>query len=423
MSFLSNLRYPGLESEPAEDSNSSSKENKDGSVTAFPAGSPSSVVTALTPDHPAASLDRQPVVPKRASSDLSPVPPLGMATGGQVVSPSSCRRNTCIAISKDPSVVDYGYGSGSPDTAKVKAGSVSSSNNSNAAVGTTDAYGYGSGSPDVQKSKSKAALQLQQEALALRGSGGGNRTSSSSLSQSMHVPKSHHTYDRNRVPRRSSLKSLNNLDAVGENGLPARRGVSRHHSIGCTRVASTTIEVRVRGQKKPVQRQRSIDFSKTVQVKEVAPVTILTNDVRELWLQADDFAAMKEHRRSLLKQYKEDQAAQKKEPSQQQRQQQQSNTGRISLVKSCLKMAIPVPGQSLSPSPQSKTESTTAGCEVAKLEFKVAEEDNFSDSFRGLEKYIDKSARRNKNNGWDAVLLEQDEQGTLRKYERYAFVW
>lgn len=89
-------------------------------------------------------------------------------------------------------------------------------------------------------------------------------------------------YDSTRVPRRSSLK--------GSNGQMPRRA-----SMGCT----TTVEVRVRGSRFPVQRRRSIEFNKTVEVKEVTPVPSMT-DTSKVWLQPVDFAEMKQERRTLV---------------------------------------------------------------------------------------------------------------------------
>lgn len=101
-----------------------------------------------------------------------------------------------------------------------------------------------------------------------------------------------HTYDGSRVPRRSSLKC---------GSFSQRRA-----SIGST--SATIVEVRVRGERFPVHRRRSIDFNATVEVKEVAPVTEDAS-CSELWLQPEDFANMKKDRRAVVQKHKLGQAA------------------------------------------------------------------------------------------------------------------
>mmetsp|Transcript_50996 Transcript_50996/g.122944 ORF Transcript_50996/g.122944 Transcript_50996/m.122944 type:complete len:569 (+) Transcript_50996:506-2212(+) len=517
-SVLKNLQYPGLENEDEVESNEHAEVNieddrADGTSDAECSTSPT-CVTTLTP---AASLttstaegkDQKPVPPKRSPSVLSPYP------HPQTKSNNDGAEN--VSKASQPESVDYGYGHGSPDTAKLKVDSAAAGTAGegsktfpglNPAPGAsgesdTDVYGYGSGSPDVHKTKT--AHQLQQElrtAAENMDNGIGRNGSRSSnvarnppagamLSSSMHNPRStnvtHHTYDRTRVPRRSSLKSSNSggLSTLQErrpnngSGPPARRGVSRHHSIDCAR--STMIEVRMRGERRPVQRKRSIDFSKTVQVKEVEPVTVLTEDIRDLWLQADDFVAMKEHRRSLLKKYKEAQALQEHQEMEQEQNKMSSSqhqppsssssssnshnanttklSGGISFVKSCLRrssgshvtpeavtapMEVPATLSSATNAGQNPGVATTkmdssasvnnSNNDTGSADDEDDEEpnDKYStpfkkkivkkvmgpdDSFRGLEKYIDKSTRRNKNIGWDAVLLEQDEQEFHGKFD------
>ncbi len=101
-----------------------------------------------------------------------------------------------------------------------------------------------------------------------------------------------HTYDGTRIPRRSSLK----CSAYSE----------RRASIGST--STTFVEVRVRGERFPVHRRRSIDFNATVEVKEVVPVTEDTA-CGELWLQPEDFANMKKERRYVVQKHKNGNAA------------------------------------------------------------------------------------------------------------------
>lgn len=95
---------------------------------------------------------------------------------------------------------------------------------------------------------------------------------------------SRYEYDASRQPRRSSLRGP---------------GGSRRASIGST--GGKTIEVRVRGERVPVNRRRSIDFASSVRVKEVTPIMKLNSNEAELWLQNDDFAKMKDERKKTAK--------------------------------------------------------------------------------------------------------------------------
>jgi hypothetical protein len=135
---------------------------------------------------------------------------------------------------------------------------------------------------------------------------------------------------KSSVSRRSSLKSTKSM--------PVQR---RRASMECDR--TTMVEVRVRGERFPVQRRRSIEFDKTIQIREVKPVLELAKH-DELWLQQEDFVKMKSDRRSVVKKHRLGTAVNDEEP------------------------------------------------------------------IRGLEKYLDKNIRMQKNRAWDTVLLEQDEQ-------------
>ncbi|KAL3908067.1 MAG: hypothetical protein SGILL_008624, partial [Bacillariaceae sp.] len=232
----------------------------------------------------------------------------------------------------------YGYACGSPDVAKKE-------KTSPATTSSADLYGYGSGSPDVGKGNAAPA------APASSSYGG------SPLGRS-----------NNQLRRRRS--------GVGINVGPPQQGLQTQSQHEPSRRVpperrNSAIQVRMRGENRPVQRRRSIDFAPKVHVKEVEPVSQLTNDVRKLWLQADDFDAMKQHRRALLVQYKE----------RQQQEQAAVNPNAAPIL--------------MAPRLASITHTN---------------EKNHEDSFRGLERYIDKSGRRTKNAAWDTVLLEQDEQ-------------
>jgi hypothetical protein len=148
---------------------------------------------------------------------------------------------------------DYGYEDAAPDT-----------NNTN--YGYEDAapdnkYGYGDAEPDNNNGK-KSSVACE--------------------------------YDGTRVPERSALK--------GSSGMMPRRA-----SMGCT--SGACFEVHVRGNRFPVQRRRSIEFSKKVQIKEVTPVPNMT-DSNQIWLQQEDFAEMKKERRTLVHKVKRGEVAQ-----------------------------------------------------------------------------------------------------------------
>lgn len=96
-------------------------------------------------------------------------------------------------------------------------------------------------------------------------------------------------YDPNKQPRRSSLK-----------GSDPERTKARRSTIGCAS-AGNTVEVKIRGQRVPVIRRRSIDFARSVRVKEVTPMTALAAKEGELWLQGDDFKKMKEERKKIVR--------------------------------------------------------------------------------------------------------------------------
>lgn len=144
-----------------------------------------------------------------------------------------------------------------------------------------------------------------------------------------------YSYDAKKQPRRSSLKGSN------PDGPAVRRS-----TMGCG--SATTIEVKVRGQCVPVVRRRSIDFARSVRVKEVTPVmALIENEGRELWLQGDDFKQMKLERKKIVR----------------------------SIINN-----------------------------------KAEGRENKDMDLRGLEKYVDKTIRQAKQVAWDTVFIEQDEQ-------------
>lgn len=248
-----------------------------------------------------------------------------------------------------PIVVDYGYGDAVPD--------------SEAQPNTRDdVYGYEAGSPDVAKKNCPLYGYESGSPDVPRGS----NLVSENTDHYRTATATNFQYDGTRVPRRSSLKACSSYggEPLGgrSNHGERRRPPPRRNSA---------IEVHVRGERNPVQRCRSIDFANKVHVKEVEPVRDLTDNIRDLWLQAEDFAEMKQHRRSLLEKYK-----------------LRQRRGSADMVIS--------------------SDDTAAPTLLASIHH--TDEGNYDDSFRGLERYIDKSGRRQKNMAWDTVLLEQDEQ-------------
>jgi hypothetical protein len=256
--------------------------------------------------------------------------------------------------------VDYGYVDAVPDSETLQ----------NTICGV---YGYEAGSPDVSKKSHSSAAELYgygsvlavAEAKIVSENTDNYRTATSTDYQ----------YDGTRVPRRSSLKACSSYGGEplsgSSNHSERRRPQPRRNSA---------IEVRIRGERNPVQRRRSIDFANKVHVKEVESVKDLTDNIRDLWLQADDFAQMKKHRHSLLQKYKQHHCS--------------DNTDNIVVTSDHI------------------TSSTLTTIHHA-------DENNHDDSFRGLERYIDKSGRRQKNMAWDTVLLEQDEQECSGYFDEY----
>jgi hypothetical protein len=415
--------------------------------------------------------DQREVVPS-STADVSMVPSPTTTAATTTTTNAALGINTTMKdgfpTTSRSDINGYDYGQGSPDTAKINQKMDPS------------VLGYESGfSPDVAKNNHHQLQQHLQDRRQQRQEQQHQQQYQQHQQHQQHqqssppqyrerrpvTQKTHHTYDGSRVPRRSSLKASsahspryiqqggnfsnnNNMvnaafggggagagdhpmtdisSSVSSSSSPCHPSFGRRNSMDTmttTSSSSTTtnvMEVRIRGERLPVQRRRSIDFSKTVQVKEVQPVTQLNENVRELWLQADDFAAMKERRRSLLKWYKDREAAGEtihsrsynrtsaltglsnaKYPA-------SSSVREGSSISSNINMSDYYSqdggggGQDTGSSVYTSSTSAPRGMMNAR-----SEEEN--DSFRGLEKYIDKSGRRQKNMAWDSVLLEQDTQ-------------
>jgi hypothetical protein len=85
-----------------------------------------------------------------------------------------------------------------------------------------------------------------------------------------------------KTPRRSSMKQGSTI--------------GRRASIGCT----GEIEVKLPGQRDPVRRRTSISFSKEDEVKEVEPVSSLTDDSKALWFQKEELQHIKTKLRNII---------------------------------------------------------------------------------------------------------------------------
>ena len=225
--------------------------------------------------------------------------------------------------------------------------SSNSSNNHKKPIPTAEDLGYEDAAPQVQAKHQSEEEEIAAAAAADEkdyGYGYGSVSPTTNKGQAKHYKA--HTYDGTRVPRRSSLKqgTTNASDEYPTAASTMAARVKRRASMGCA--STTVVEVRIRGERYPVQRRRSIDFDATVEVKVVVPV-MEDASCSELWLQPEDFAQMKTERRAVVQKHK---------------------TG-------------------------------TAAPDVDE-----------SEDIRGLEKYLDRSGRILKNRAWDTVLLEQDEQ-------------
>ena len=99
-------------------------------------------------------------------------------------------------------------------------------------------------------------------------------------------------------PKRGLLRQSSMKTPSSNRNLSPKRGIGRHASMGCG--STRMVEVRVRGERFPVQRRRTLDFAKKVEVKEVVPITQLNEEHAELWLQEDDFVKMKQERKNLV---------------------------------------------------------------------------------------------------------------------------
>lgn len=139
---------------------------------------------------------------------------------------------------------------------------------------------------DKKPSKPSRQLSMENQADLGYGDGAPDVANKYGYENGTRSAVKRYQYDASRQPRRSSVK-----------GSSGRRG--RRESIGST--GGKSIEVRVRGERFPVVRRRSIDFARAVRVKEVTPVVKLNNNEEELWLQGEDFKQMKLERKKLVK--------------------------------------------------------------------------------------------------------------------------
>jgi len=259
------------------------------------------------------------------------------------------------------------------------------------------------------------------------------------------------------------------------------RGISRNHSADGTkdtRLHSVRMRGSIYPVHR---RQQSIGFEETVRVQEVTPTVELNDgNTRDLWLQADEAMEIKARRRALLKHYKEREARKKKEAERMQREREKvqreqtvmnllhptratgvtlnsylgpssSSTSTSTSTAKIQHPDLPLPGHHHSPSGRrwkatiqnnehphpsvmglavpsqggedlsSSISSLYMGNIAAASSFLSTSSGGSSfsgqDSFRGLEKYIDRSGKHQKNMVWDAVFLEQDEQLEFGYYD------
>lgn len=300
-----------------------------------------------------------------------------------------------------------------------------------------------------------------------------------------------HDYDGTRAPARSAMRkpnsktrNANSIDNSQHRSREIIRGVGRNHSTDGTndtrRGSGSLHSIRDRGFLMPVsKRMTSIGFAETVRVKEVTPTVELNKgNTRDLWVQEDEAIEMKEHRRTLLRRYKEKEAQKKREAERKRKEQEQ--VIRQQKVKNLLNASKPNNsknsfGHFVSQNAAAKKHPRWAGIGKAGV-MKKPEEQHLSggaiqagrrwkaehpalmglsapsrgivdptysglymgntpssfmstssagssisghdsDSFRGLEKYIDRSGKHQKNMVWDAVLIEQDEQAQFGYYD------
>ena len=228
----------------------------------------------------------------------------------------------------------------------------------------------------------------------------------------------------------------------------------------------------MRGSIYPVHRRLSVGFDETVSIQEVTPqVELNDGNMRDLWLQADEAMEIKERRRGLLRRYKEKEAKKRREAQRiqimemeqekVQRQQkvknllnppktkslhthfaQQKKSGRWPAVAGMMSgskkpddplaattspsgrrwkaehpaiMGLSVPSRGSED--RSSITSLSLGAATSSFLSLSSAGSNNSDSFRGLEKYIDRSGKHQKNMVWDAVFMEQDEQLQFGYYD------
>jgi hypothetical protein len=233
------------------------------------------------------AIDSQPAKPLR---NLSPKP------DGVVAKPSNNKKGTTtgttshrkIGLAENP--LDA-FAHDSDDEAAAAATAAPPT-----VVKTIDEMGYEDAVPDVQRRSFVEEAKEQQNNLygyedakpVLKASIVNN-----SAEEFKYPTKTHHDYDGRRVPRRSSLKSGTSPTGPGN--------LERRASMGG---AAAPMEIRIRGGVR-VHRRRSIEFAKTVQIKEVTPIASLADSCSDLWLNEEEFRQMKSERRQLVKQVKQ----------------------------------------------------------------------------------------------------------------------
>ena len=152
-------------------------------------------------------------------------------------------------------------------------------------------YGYEDAAPTKRDNLGRAAGNRRKSSLTNSLHRRDRRGSNDSVGSAGSITN-HYTMK----PRRSSLKdSLYESDDERIKASKERRRKSGSHII----------EVRVRGQREPVKRSRSIEFNRRVKVQDITPLTEMDPTVSkdDIWLQSHELKEMKLQRRRDIQEY------------------------------------------------------------------------------------------------------------------------
>jgi hypothetical protein len=203
---------------------------------------------------------------KSASSTVSQLSIKRKITNSEFISNFN-NHNKVLKLSLTMNIEDYGYDDAAPDVESMERNDFDYY------------YSYGDASPDISREKfnyydrvtSKRASREKVRDYAY----GDAAPTVASRDRNKNGNDS-----SRRTPRRSSMK---------------QGGAPRRSSIGY----SGEITVTLPGDNRPVRRRTSISFDQKEHVKEVEPVSSLTEDPKKLWFQADEFNQIREKARML----------------------------------------------------------------------------------------------------------------------------